>query len=308
MIALLALIAAVPELFQAYAPDSLVIFRVPFLKFNTVEGRFRSFAAAVSYEEDLARSSAIARIDARSLDSGFEQRDLDLKGPAFFEVEKFPEISFRSTRVEKSGAGFRLVGDLTMRGVTRPIALDLSLTGLLRDDPQVQRIGFLARGKLSRKDFGIGTGPAAATIADEVEIEIRISGQRQVWAVVPEQYPGDAGKKNAAFPAAAAWAKSGPEAGLAKLRELRGAAGYDGSADQYLLLGTHLATRGDPGGAARVFEDCQREFPRELRCPVRLAQVWQAAGDSGRAREAARGALRIDPNSVAAQEMLRRLE
>ena len=59
---------------------------------------------------------------------------------------------------------------------------------------------------------------------------------------------------------------------------------------------------------ARVFEDCEREFPRELRCPVRLAQAWQAAGDRGRAREATRGALRIDPNSVAAEEMLRRLE
>ncbi len=75
-----------------------------------------------------------------------------------------------------------------------------------------------------------------------------------------------------------------------------------------MMLGAHLATKGDPAGAARVFEDCVHEFPRDPRCPVRLAQAYEAAGERRKAREAARGALRIDPGNVGGLEMLRRLE
>ncbi len=75
-----------------------------------------------------------------------------------------------------------------------------------------------------------------------------------------------------------------------------------------MMLGARLATKGDPAGAARVFEDCVLEFPRDPRCPVRLAQAYEAAGERRKAREAARGALRIDPGNVGGLEMLRRLE
>ena len=304
----IALLLAAPELFQAYAPDSLVAFRVPFLKFNVIEGRFNRFAAAITYDEDLTKGSVTARIESASLDSGFATRDQDSKSASFFEVEKYPGIGFRSTKVEKSGGGHKLLGELTLHGVTRPVALDLTLLGVNRDDPQVHRLGFLGRGKLSRKEFGVGHGPSAQTISDEVEIEIRISAQRQTWSVIPEKYPRDESKKDAAAEAAAAWNEKGASAALAKMRELRDAPGYDRSADQYIMLGAHLDTKGDAKGAAQVFEACEQAFPQDARCKVRLAMAYAAAGERSKARAAARRAVQVDPGGVGGLEVLRRLD
>jgi polyisoprenoid-binding protein YceI len=307
MLIALAFLAAAPELFLAYAPDSLVEFRVPFLKFNTVEGRFNRFAAAISYDPDLKRGSVVARVDAASLDSGFETRDKDLKSASFFEVDRYPLISFRSSKVERGGKGYQLIGELTLHGVTRTVSLNLEQTGIDRSDPNLTRLGFLARGMLSRSQFGVGKGPTAATISDEVEIEIRVSAQRQTWTSIPEKYPGDESKKNAAADAASTWSKEGARAGLARLRELQRAPGYDGSADQYIMLGAHLDSRGDASGAEQVFEACLEDFPRDARCPVRLAQAYAATGDAVRARKFAQRALDVDPQSIGALEILHRL-
>jgi len=125
----------------------------------------------------------MATIETTSVNTGIEKRDNHLRTPEFFDAQKFPQITFKSTSVtDAQGTMAKLHGDLTMHGVTKPVVLDLEISGVTKDPMdktgKANRAGATATGKISRLDYGIGaaTGPTAGMIGKDVEISIEIEG------------------------------------------------------------------------------------------------------------------------------------
>jgi polyisoprenoid-binding protein YceI len=127
-------------------------------------------------------------VDASSIETGVADRDAHLRSADFFDVATYPEITFRSTRVEPQGqAGGRLTGTLTIRGISREVVLDVERHGQTRDPWGNDRAAFTARTAIDRKDFGLTWNQALETggfvVGDRVELEIEIEAVRQ--AAVP---------------------------------------------------------------------------------------------------------------------------
>ena len=124
-----------------------------------------------------------AVLKAASLDTRSEQRDQHLRSADFLEVEKFPEITFRSTRIEGTKDHFTLFGNLTIRDVTKEIALDVTFEGEGKDPWGGERAGFAAKGKIDRRDFGLTWNQALETggvlVANEIKISIEAQATKQ---------------------------------------------------------------------------------------------------------------------------------
>ncbi len=119
-------------------------------------GHFGSFSGRLHIGETPEESWAEAEIDAASIDTGVEMRDNHLRSADFMDVEKFPKISYRSTGLEVTGDDtFRLHGDLTIRGITRPVVLDVEYAGTITDPQGANRVGFSAKGEIDREEFGM---------------------------------------------------------------------------------------------------------------------------------------------------------
>jgi len=151
-------------------------FAVRHLGISTVRGDFNKVSGKVLYyPAEVGKSSIEATIDAATIDTRIETRDKDLRGPDFFDVEKYPVITFKSKRIEAAGAGkLRVTGDLTMHGVTKEVVMDVDGPTPPVKDPSsgVTRMGAAATTKINRRDFGIEG--ATATVADEVQITLDV--------------------------------------------------------------------------------------------------------------------------------------
>jgi polyisoprenoid-binding protein YceI len=153
-------------------------FVVRHLAITNVRGEFRNVSGTLQLDEkDVTRSSVEAKLDTASIDTRVADRDKHLRSADFFDAEKNPSILFRSTKVEKAGEGrLKVTGDLTMRGVTRPVVLDVEgPTAEVKDARGNPRRGFSASTRISRKDFGIAWNrlvEAGPVVGDEVRIEI----------------------------------------------------------------------------------------------------------------------------------------
>ena len=164
---------------------TLVEFSGKHMMFTTVKGRFKSMRGTITLDEaDLAHSSVEVEIDTPSLDSGVEYRDNDLKSPNFLDIENHPVITFKSTRVEPlSSDHARVVGDLTIRGVTREVVLDTELTGRGKSPWGQELTAFEARTSIDRKDFGLTWNMALETggflVGDTIKIEIATEAIKQ---------------------------------------------------------------------------------------------------------------------------------
>jgi polyisoprenoid-binding protein YceI len=145
-----------------------------------VRGRFAKYTGRLELDDDdLTRSAVEATIDASSIDTGTPQRDEHLRSADFFDVEKFPELRFRSQRIEKvDDARYRVIGELTIRDVTREVALDVEYGGRAKDPWGNERVGFVAKTALDRKDFGLKWNQAleagGVLVGDRVDIELEV--------------------------------------------------------------------------------------------------------------------------------------
>ena len=163
---------------QSWAIDpahSSADFAVRHLGISTVRGNFSKVSGKVSYDAaDLSKSSIEATIDATTINTRIETRDKDLRSPNFFDVEKFPTITFKSKRIESAGAGkLHVTGDLTMHGVTKELVLDVNGPSAAIKDPSGNpRMGAEATTKINRRDFGINGG--TTTVGDEVQITLDV--------------------------------------------------------------------------------------------------------------------------------------
>jgi|SRR5579859_1878633 len=148
-------------------------FAVKHLAISTVRGAFTSVKGAVQLDDkDITKSTVDVTIDVNSVDTRVATRDKDLRSDHFFDVERFPTITFKSKKVEQVAPGkLKVIGDLTIHGVTKEVALDVDGPSAPIKDPWGnQRIGISASSKIARQDFGITYGPGI--IGDEVSITI----------------------------------------------------------------------------------------------------------------------------------------
>ena len=158
-----------------------VEFAVKHLMIFMVRGWFADVKGTVVMDDsDPAKAEVDVVIDANSIDTREARRDAHLKSPDFFEVEKFPLITFKSTRVtDVQGNQFKLVGDLTIRGVSREVTLDVTSEGRAKDPQGAERAGFSAATRVNRKDFGLNWNQALETGGVLVANKVRVEGEVQ---------------------------------------------------------------------------------------------------------------------------------
>ena len=159
---------------------SAVHFGVRHMMFTKVRGRFTRWTGELRLDPaHLPSSSVEVTIEAASIDTGDAQRDGHLRSADFLDAEKFPTLTFRSTKIEDVGDGkLRVSGDLTIQGVTRAVVLDTEYAGRVKDPWGNDRAGFTARTAIDRTDFGLRWNQALETggllVGNKVEIELEV--------------------------------------------------------------------------------------------------------------------------------------
>ena len=176
-------VAQVPTTTRPYPIDnnhSTVGFSVPiFGGLSQVKGKFTDFTITLNNDEkDITKSSVSVVIKATSINTGIEGRDRHLRNADFFDVEKYPEITFKSERIEKKGKQFIAHGPLTMHGVSKQIALPFTVTGTLKNPTtnQISAVGYSAKMVLNRRDFGINYSRQdnPTFVGDNITVEIEL--------------------------------------------------------------------------------------------------------------------------------------
>ena len=160
-------------------------FAVKHFMISTVKGRFTRFDGLLHIDEQEPENSRVeVRIETASVETGLGQRDDHLRSDDFLNAEKFPYITFRSTRVERAGHDrWRITGDLTIRDVTREVVLDTNFEGEGRDFTGNRRAAFSAETSINRKDYGLKYNAVleggTIVVADKVKISINVEAALQ---------------------------------------------------------------------------------------------------------------------------------
>ncbi|MGA3214742.1 MAG: YceI family protein [Acidimicrobiales bacterium] len=154
------------------------------LMVSKVRGRFTDYEGAIVVDDDPAKSSVEVTIQTASINTNDENRDNHVRTNDFLAVEEFPTMTFRSTKVELGSAeSWKVTGDLTVRGVTRPVVLDVQFEGVIQDPWGNQRLGFAASGEIDRNDFGVSFNAALETggfvVSPKIKLEIEAEAVRQ---------------------------------------------------------------------------------------------------------------------------------
>jgi polyisoprenoid-binding protein YceI len=157
---------------------STVGFSVRHMMVSKVRGYFREFSGEIVTAEDPAQSSVTATIDLSSIDTRQEQRDAHIRSADFFDVESYPQMTFRSTAVRTQGPDWFIDGELTLKGHTRPVTLALELNGFGPDAYGGTRAGFTAKTEISRSEFGVDIqmpmDGGGVVVGDKVAVELEI--------------------------------------------------------------------------------------------------------------------------------------
>jgi polyisoprenoid-binding protein YceI len=162
---------------------SEVLFRVRHLM-SRVTGHFRDFAGTISYDPvNLAASTVAFTIKAASIDTNVADRDTHLRSADFFDVERFPELTFRSSRVVAAGPdGFTVTGTLTIRDIAREIDLPVTFLGAGKDPWGNEKVAFEAEIRLNRKEFGLTWNAALETggflVGEDVDVSLNVQAAR----------------------------------------------------------------------------------------------------------------------------------
>lgn len=171
-------------------PHSFIGFRVVHNGLIEVPGFFRDFAGSVNFDaKDIKKSSVEFTAKATSVDTGVTGRDNHLRTADFFEVAKFPDFTFKSTKVAKKGKGWLVTGDLTMKGVTKSTTFPFNIAGFLpANERNGGRMGITAETTINRRDFGVNydnkiPGTSLQVVSDRIKVVL------QIEAVKPKDAP-----------------------------------------------------------------------------------------------------------------------
>ncbi len=167
------------------ASHSQVQFTVRHMMISNVRGRFEEFAGTVEFDEnDLSTLKVEIEVATPSIYTRDQQRDGHLKSPDFFDVEKYPKMTFKSTGAEVTGKNeLKLHGDLTIKDITRPVTLDVEYSGLMKSPWGTTSAGFSAHGKVNRKDWDLVWNQVLESggllVGEDVKIDIEVEVVKQ---------------------------------------------------------------------------------------------------------------------------------
>lgn len=163
---------------------SVIGFAIRHYEISLVRGRFKDFTGTVRYDEsDVSKSSVEFAAKIESIDTGVDPRNAHLRTADFFDAAKYPEMTFKSTRVERRAPDqFVLHGDFTLKGVTKQISFPFTLTGAIKDAQGNTRFGVAAQTKIDRRDYGITWGKPMANggldVGNEVMIDLQLEAMK----------------------------------------------------------------------------------------------------------------------------------
>lgn len=164
---------------------SFIGFKVKHMGLIEVPGFFRDFVGTVNFDaKDITKSTVEFTAKATSVDTGVTGRDNHLRTKDFFEVEKFPDITFKSTKVTKKGKGYMLTGDFTMKGVTKSITFPFQISGWLpADERSGGKMGITGETTINRRDYGVNYGTnlpsGIAAVSDDIKIVLQIEAGKK---------------------------------------------------------------------------------------------------------------------------------
>ncbi|GCE05367.1 YceI family protein [Dictyobacter aurantiacus] len=166
------------------AAHSHIGFSVRHMVVSTVRGQFNAVRGTLELNEANPSASWVeAEVDTASIDTHDANRDAHLRSAEFFDAEKFPKITFKSTKVEGDSGDFKVTGDLTIHGVTKPVTFEVEYSGFVKDPYGLNRAGLSAQTKINRKDFGLGWNPlletGGAVVSDEVKLNLEFEATQQ---------------------------------------------------------------------------------------------------------------------------------
>jgi polyisoprenoid-binding protein YceI len=172
----------VPGTWSIDPTHSDVSFSVRHMMVSKVRGTFRRFDAELVIAENLSDSSVNATIDVGSFDTGNADRDAHIRSADFLDLERYPTMTYRSTAIHPEGDRFVVDGELTLHGVTRPVALQLEVAGVTTDPYGNLRLGLSATTEINRRDFGIDVSmpleAGGVVVGDKVNITLDIAAIR----------------------------------------------------------------------------------------------------------------------------------
>ena len=163
---------------------SEVQFKVKHLVISTVTGSFKTFEGSLETEnDDFTGANINFSLEVDSINTNQDQRDEHLKGAEFFDAEKYPKITFKSTSFTKNSDDYTLVGDLTIKGITKPVTLAVEHGGTAGDFYGNTKAGFEITGKINRKDFGLTwngvTEAGSVVVGEEIKLIINVQFAKQ---------------------------------------------------------------------------------------------------------------------------------
>ena len=168
--------AAGPATYTIDATHSSVEFSVRHMMVSNVKGSFQKVTGTAVYDpKNLAASKLDATIDVNTVNTNEPKRDAHLKSPDFFDVAKYPSMTFKSTRFAKSANGLKVTGDLTIHGVTKPVTFNVETTPEVKDAYGKLRLGASAAATINRKDFGLTWNTVLEAGGVAVSAEVKLS-------------------------------------------------------------------------------------------------------------------------------------
>jgi polyisoprenoid-binding protein YceI len=181
LVSFLYLNSAIAGHYEIDKDHTTITFAIKHLVISKVKGSFDNFSGDFDYDaKNVGASKVNTTIQTDSINTAVKKRDDHLKSADFFDVAKFPTITFTSKKVNASGKKAKIEGDLTIHGVTKPVVLDVEMNGAVKDPWGNNRAGFSAKTKVNRKDFGLTWNKALEAggfvVGDDVEISIEIEG------------------------------------------------------------------------------------------------------------------------------------
>jgi polyisoprenoid-binding protein YceI len=162
---------------------SEIAFKVKHLMITNVKGSFKEFDASVyTSGKDFLTSEIDLHMNPASIDTGDAKRDEHLKSSDFFDVENFKQITFKGSKYEKvdNAGGYKLYGDLMIRGIKKPVKLDVEFSGVMKDPWGNEKAGFTVDGKINRKDWGLNWNAVLEAGGVLVSDDVKISGEIQL--------------------------------------------------------------------------------------------------------------------------------
>lgn len=304
------------DMSQIYPIDrghSYLGFSIKYMGFAKVRGRFSGFSGTIRFDEnDVSATSVTVRIDVNSLSTEHDSRDKDLKSDQWFDADQFPDITFRSQRAEKTARGFDVVGELTIRDVTKEVRIVMDeFSGVIADIRDDTQVIFVGHTTIRRKEFGVKgdrwsrVKEGITGVADEVEIELTVLGKQinepnsRNFVRNTERPPGRIYK---------AITENGVAKGLEIFAELEKASESEIKPRVLNTVGYMLLKEGRVDDAIVIFLHNIDAFPKHPELHDSLGEAYAVNKDWKRAAESYQIALEGDPSNVNAVEVLRHID